>query len=87
MSTGRSCNEMGLCQHRKPACPGCTAQRPALRPVLRLAPGVLDAYRVPRLGTRVQRRELLRWVLWSAVWAGVSVLAGLALGLIAGARP
>jgi|GEM_PF-3083935 len=32
--TRHTCNELGVCQSRTPACPDCTA--------LRLAPGVID---------------------------------------------
>lgn len=93
--TVRSCDELGVCQERHQRCGGCLVQhdtaamraRFATGPQLHghLAPGVVEGYRVPLLGTPAQRRELARIVkggLWWAIWCG---LAGLAVGLIAGA--
>lgn len=38
MSTPRSCTELGVCQSRTPACPGCR---------IRFAPGAIQGYRRP----------------------------------------
>lgn len=79
-----SCNELGLCQRQfgKPPCIGCTVENDE---PLRLAPGVLEGYRVPHLGTAAQRRELVRWLVPALLFTGVVGMAGLAVGLIAGA--
>jgi hypothetical protein len=51
---------------------------------IRLAPGVVEGYRVPVFGSAAQRRELSRW-LWAALaWGSVFALAGLAAGVVAG---
>ena len=81
---GLSCDALGVCQQRRPLCSGCTVARPS---PLRLAPGVVEGFRVGFLGSPAQRRELLRWVLGAALWLGVVGCGGLAAGVMAGLWP
>lgn len=74
----RKCDELGVCMQRTPPCTGC-APAP-----FRLAPDVLQGYRVPLLGTPAQRRELKRWLLPAMAFSAAVTLAGLAVGVIAG---
>lgn len=71
-SQPRSCNELGLCQHRKPPCAGCTAAP------LKLAPGVLQGYRPPAFGPAA--RHELRLLLGVSV--GLVVLVMLVSGVV-----
>lgn len=90
----RSCDELGLCQERFPACGGCSTSHNTERmtaayasgpqPRYDLAPGVIEGYRPGFLGTPAQRRELKRLGLSTLWWAGWSSLAGVAVGLISG---
>ncbi len=73
---GRSCDALGLCQSKTPPCSGC-------RPLM-LAPGVLEAYRPPFLGSAQQRRELLRWARWCALLGATAAAVGLLAGLWSG---
>jgi hypothetical protein len=50
----RTCDQLGACQSRTPACPGCLP-RPAF------APGVIEHYR------RQHTRALTRWMSRAAV--------------------
>lgn len=80
----RSCDELGLCQERYPACGGCMTAPVASGPRYRFAPGVVQGYRVGFFGTAQQRRELRRWAEVGAwLMAGVGLVA-LTVGLIAG---
>ena len=81
---GRSCDELGMCQQRKPACNGCTVPTPA---PLTLAPGVLEGYRIPKLGTPAQRRELVRVFKSAAIWLAVLGTSALAAGYLSGRLP
>lgn len=90
-----NCDELGVCQERHQRCGGCLVRHDtagmrasfATGPQLRgdLAPGMVEGYRVPFFGTRSQRRELVRIAKASAWWLTWSAVAGLAVGLIAGA--
>lgn len=77
----RSCDELGLCQRRKPRCAGCTAEP------LRLAPGVLDAYRVPVFGNAAQRRELVTMLKRAGIWLVLVGVAFAGAGYMAGLMP
>lgn len=66
---------------------GCAARSTAKDGALRFAPGQIDAYRRPLLGTPAQRRELGRWVLVLAGFGAVAVVAAFAVGVIAGRLP
>jgi hypothetical protein len=90
----RSCDALGVCQQRFPACGGCLASHDTARmtervatgpqPRYSFAPGVVEGYRAPFLGTAAQRRELKRAgfaVLW---WLAGCTLAAFALGLVVG---
>lgn len=81
LKSRRNCDMLGVCQQHQPPCKGCTVV--PIRPDLRLAPGVLEGYRVPFFGTPAQRRELLRWVLLGALWAGVSGVTAFLAGVMA----
>jgi hypothetical protein len=89
--TERSCDELGVCQERYPRCGGCLVRHDtagmgnAFAHGPQLAPGVVEGYRVPFLGTPAQRRELLRFAKSAAWWITWCGLAGLAAGLISGA--
>ena len=75
----QTCKELGVCKCPLPECQDNTA-----RP-LRFAPGVVQGYRAPALGTPAQRRELARWLVPALLFTSGVGLAGLAAGLIAGA--
>lgn len=81
---GRSCDALGMCQQHQPPCTGCTVPAPT---ALRLAPGAVEGYRTHWLGTVQQRRELLRWVKWGAVFGAVVAVAALLAGVNAGLLP
>lgn len=75
-SQRRSCDQLGLCQNRKPPCPGCTWRETALfdKGVHHFAPGVIDA-------GPAKRPLLRRWgVRNGARWVGVWCLAAAVLG-------
>jgi len=88
----RSCEELGVCQGRTPpctyadgktiACPNPAPIRPAQ---LRLAPGIVEGFKVSFLGTPAQRRELGRFAKSAAWWLLVCGLTGFAAGLVSGA--
>lgn len=65
-----TCKDLGVCKCPVPECQDNTA-----RP-LRFAPGVVEGYRAPALGTPAQRRELV-----CAFKLGVLAMA--AVGLVA----
>ncbi|MBY0464766.1 MAG: hypothetical protein K2W33_07455 [Burkholderiales bacterium] len=74
-SQRRSCDELGMCQNRKPACPGCTWRDTSLfdKGVHHFAPGVID-------GGPAKPSLLRRWGIRNGVrWVGVACLAGLSL--------
>lgn len=75
------CNANGECTGGR-NCPGRESQ-----PQLRFAPGTVESYRRPWLGTPLQRRELVRWVGRLAGFGAVVVLAAFAAGVIAGRWP
>ena len=54
--TRRSCDELGLCQRRKPACPGCTCHDTSLlaKGAYYFAPGAIE-------GGRGKQPLLRRW--------------------------
>ena len=54
---------------------------------LRFAPGAVESYRRPLLGTPLQRRELVRSLRRLAGWGAVMVAAAFAAGVIAGRLP
>lgn len=84
----RSCEELAVCQGRTPPCTyadGKTVACPKPAPVLRFAPGAIEAHKVGFLGTPAHRRELVRSLKSAAWWICWSGLAGLAAGLITGA--
>ena len=62
-STRRSCDELGLCQHRTPACPGCGHNRHSF------APGVIHGH------TTTPNKKVWRWVKW-ACFAALAIAAG-----------
>lgn len=74
--SARPCSDLGVCQSRSPACPGCQP-----RP---FAPGVIERHR-RQLGTPAQRRELKRWLLALLVLCVLLGTLGLAAGLHLGA--
>lgn len=68
----RTCDELGACQSRVPACPGCKAHP--------FAPGVITAHRRPR--------KLRRRAMWRLLRTGLGlVLFAVAVGLWIGAMP
>lgn len=79
----RSCNERGLCLARWPACEGRPTE--ARRPHHPFAPGVVQGYRVPLLGTAQQRRELRRLGAATLWWLAGCTAAAFALGWALGA--
>ncbi|MGS5088259.1 hypothetical protein ACVC7V_17390 [Hydrogenophaga sp. A37] len=82
--TVRSCDELGVCQHKRPRCEGCTVGLQLTSEGIRFAPGEIEHYRTPFLGTPAQRRELARWSKQAAALLVVVGLASLAVGVIAG---
>lgn len=71
----RTCDELGLCQHRKPPCAGCTCHDTSLlsKSVYHFAPGVID-------GGPAKPSRLRRWGLRNgARWVGVASLAAAVL--------
>lgn len=92
--TRRSCDELGVCQERYPACGGCMASHDTTRmtapmatgPRLRLAPGAVEGYRVGFFGTARQRRELVGLLKSAARWTAVLVACALAAGFWVGTR-
>lgn len=82
MNTPRSCDELGVCQGR--ACGQCTAEQPAQAtqgalPRYPFAPGVITTFAPARRWGR-----LGNVLLWIAVVALASVLAGVAAGFLYG---
>lgn len=74
-SQRRTCDELGLCQNRKPLCPGCTCHDTRLQGhgVYNFAPGVID-------GPSPKAPLLRRWGLRNGVrWVGVACLAGVSM--------
>lgn len=88
----RSCDALGVCQQRFPACGGCLASHDTARmtervatgpqPRYSFAPGVVEGYRAPFLGTAAQRRELKRWAEVGVLLAAISGLVALLVGLV-----
>jgi len=81
-STRRPCDELGLCQNRQPACPGCgrhdTLQLPS---GYHFAPGVIEGD--SPMQRRAGLRAALRWVSWvatAAVISGALVAAAYGIG-------
>ncbi len=74
-ATRRTCDHLGLCQQRQPACPGCTCHDTSLLPkdAYYFAPGVIEG---SPMRQRSGLRAALRWVRWVA-------LAAMATGVIA----
>lgn len=70
--SARTCNELGVCQGRKPACQGCSAA-PRQQPHP-FAPGVIEGY--DRYLMRGLRFWLVRWVAFTAGAALVMFVAG-----------
>lgn len=71
----RSCDELGLCQNRKPPCAGCTCDdtSPLGHGVYNFAPGIIE-------GGPVKPSMLRRWGLRNvARWVGVGCLAATVL--------
>lgn len=60
-SQRRSCDQLGLCQNRKPPCPGCTWRDTALfdKGVHHFAPGVIDAG--PAKRPLLRRWQFAKW--------------------------
>ena len=86
----RSCEELGVCQWRTPPCTyadGKTVACPNTTPVLRFAPGAIEAHKVGFLGTPAQRRELGRFAKGAAWWLLVCASTGFGAGLVSGALP
>lgn len=76
----RSCDELGLCQQRKPACVGCSWQ-------MELAPGVIDGpYSRKRADTGVAA-FVVKALLVVALVASISLTIGFAAGYLTGAAP
>jgi hypothetical protein len=84
MKQQRSCNELGLCQHRNPACSGCTWRTDAKI----FAPGAIEGpfnrshhrlafSRASRFG-----KMLLLVAFLAIAFASVSLVMGFALGYI-----
>lgn len=82
--TPRSCDELGLCQRRKPRCEGCIEGLQLTTEGIRFAPGAVEGYRAPVFGSPAQRRELMRWLKPALAFTTVVGLCGLAAGVIAG---
>lgn len=71
----RSCDELGMCQNRKPPCPGCTWHDTSLlaKGVYHFAPGIIE-------GAPSKPPLLRRWGIRNGVrWTAVACLAGLSL--------
>lgn len=85
--SARSCDELALCQRRVPRCTGCIEGLQFTSNGIRFAPGQIDAYKAPFLGTPAQRRERVRLLKFGALWVVVFGLSGFAAGLIAGWLP
>ena len=71
----RTCDELGLCQNRKPPCPGCACHEAGLlgHGVYHFAPGIIQ-------GGPAKPPLLRRWgVRNGARWVGVACLAGVSL--------
>lgn len=89
-----SCDELGVCQERYFRCGGCLASHDTARmtapmatgpqPRLRLAPGVVEGYRVGFFGSAQQRRELRRWAAVSVWLLAIVTLVSVAVGLVVG---
>lgn len=74
-SQRRSCDELGLCQNRKPPCPGCTWHDTSLleKGAYHFAPGVIE-------GGPAKPSLLRRWGIRNgARWVGVGCLAATVL--------
>ena len=67
----RTCNELGMCQSRKPACAGCTAHRAS---AFAFAPEVIEGY--PKLHSPALRTWLLGWAFMSVLIALTCFVAG-----------
>jgi hypothetical protein len=85
--TPRTCDELGVCQGLTPPCTYADGKTVACPTPLHLAPGAVEGYRAPFLGTPAQRRELVRLLKFGALWMVVFGLSGFAAGLIAGWQP
>lgn len=75
--TGRSCNQLGMCQSRTPRCPDCTSgqlQHELPTPTYPFAPGVIDGYPKPESPTLT--KWLLRWVCFTLGVSLVCLVAG-----------
>ena len=83
----RSCDDLGVCQHKAPRCEGCISSLQLTQDGIRFAPGALEAYRPGPLGTPAQRRELLRWARQLLAWGAVMVACGLLAGVVTGRLP
>lgn len=84
----RSCEELGVCQARTPPCTyadGKTVACPNPAPVLHLAPGATEGYKVGFLGTPAQRRELGKFAKSAALWLLACGLTAFAAGYMSGA--
>lgn len=69
-ATRRSCDALGLCQHRQPACPGCSSHDTRRLPPggFYFAPGVIDrGHPVRPMHRRSGLRAAMRWVGWVAM--------------------
>lgn len=74
-ATRRSCDELGLCQHRQPACTGCSSHDTRRLPPggFYFAPGVIDrGHPVRPMHRRTGLRAAMRWVAWVAMAAAVA---------------
>lgn len=72
-----TCDDLGMCQDRKPACVGCTAQRrhnDLPRPTYPFAPGVIDYG--PKPVTPAVTKWLVRWVYLMLVVVALCFVAG-----------
>lgn len=78
------CDERMVCQSLSPRCPGCTSGLQLTQAGIRLAPGVVEGYKAPFLGSPAQRRELVRQAKRAAVWVVILTLVAFAAGLSAG---
>lgn len=71
----RTCDELGMCQNRRPACPGCACHDTSLlgHGVYHFTPGVIE-------GGPAKPSLLRRWGIRNgARWLGVACLAATAL--------
>ena len=73
-----TCDDLGACQSRNPACPGCTGGRVVCdlsSSMFPFAPGVIDGYPKPYSPTLT--KWLVRWVWFTAAISAAAFVWGL----------